>query len=83
MAIFGMGIGSSFLLALILGPVIAAAAGVRSLGQSRAGRSRGVFCGMGVCQDCLVRIDGRLSQRACMTEAAEGMKRYLDRLRGA
>lgn len=31
MAIFGIGIGSSFLLALILGPVIAAAAGVRSL----------------------------------------------------
>lgn len=31
MAIFGIGIGSSFLLALIIGPVIAAATGVRSL----------------------------------------------------
>jgi predicted MFS family arabinose efflux permease len=31
MAVFGIGIGSSFLLALMLGPLIAAAAGVRSL----------------------------------------------------
>ena len=31
MAIFGIGIGTSFLLALIIGPVIAAATGVRSL----------------------------------------------------
>jgi MFS family permease len=31
MAIFGIGIGSSFLLALIIGPIIAAAFGVRSL----------------------------------------------------
>jgi len=31
MAVFGIGIGASFLLALILGPVIAAASGVRSL----------------------------------------------------
>ncbi len=31
MAIFGVGIGASFLLALIIGPIIAAASGVRSL----------------------------------------------------
>lgn len=37
MAIFGIGIGTSFLLALILGPVIAAAAGVRSLFWLAAG----------------------------------------------
>ncbi len=37
MAIFGIGIGSSFLLALILGPVIAAAAGVRALFWMAAG----------------------------------------------
>lgn len=37
MAIFGIGIGSSFLLALILGPVIAASAGVRSLFWLAAG----------------------------------------------
>ncbi|MDG2376490.1 MAG: MFS transporter [Woeseiaceae bacterium] len=37
MAIFGMGIGSSFLLSLILGPVIAAAFGVRALFWMAAG----------------------------------------------
>src|SRR5207244_1830201 len=26
------------------------------------------FCGMGVCQECLVEIDGRANQRACMTK---------------
>ena len=59
------------------GDSIAAAlevAGMRVLGRSRAGRPRGVFCGMGACQDCMVRVDGRLSQRACMTEAAPGME---------
>jgi MFS family permease len=37
MAIFGIGIGSSFLLALILGPAIAAVAGVKSLFWMAAG----------------------------------------------
>lgn len=37
-------------------------------------RERGQFCGMGVCYDCLVEVDGRHSQRACMTAAAPGMK---------
>ena len=35
---------------------------------------RGVFCGMGVCYDCLVTIDGRVNVRACMTAVAEGMR---------
>jgi predicted molibdopterin-dependent oxidoreductase YjgC len=35
---------------------------------------RGVFCGMGVCYDCLVTIDGRPNVRACMTVVAEGMR---------
>jgi predicted molibdopterin-dependent oxidoreductase YjgC len=35
---------------------------------------RGVFCGMGVCFDCLVVIDGRPSIRACLTPAADGMR---------
>ncbi|WP_322103304.1 FAD-dependent oxidoreductase [Paraburkholderia sp. J41] len=29
---------------------------------------RGMFCGMGVCQDCLVEVDGVPNQRACMTK---------------
>ena len=32
-----------------------------------------MFCGMGVCQECLVEVDGRPNQRACMTKVAAGM----------
>lgn len=34
---------------------------------------RGLYCGMGVCFDCLVTIDGIENVRACMTPVAEGM----------
>ena len=50
------------------------AAGIRTLRRNERGEPRGVFCGMGVCYDCLVRIDGRASQRACMTKVAGGMR---------
>lgn len=38
-----------------------------------SGNARGPFCMMGVCYDCLVRIDGRPNQQACMTPVREGM----------
>lgn len=34
---------------------------------------RGLFCGMGVCFDCLVTIDGQPNVRACMTTVQAGM----------
>jgi D-hydroxyproline dehydrogenase subunit gamma len=34
---------------------------------------RGVFCGMGVCFDCLVVVDGVPNTRACMTWVRDGM----------
>jgi len=34
---------------------------------------RGLFCGMGVCFDCLVTIDGQPDVRACMTPVQAGM----------
>ena len=37
------------------------------------GRPRGLFCGIGVCFDCLITADGAANQRACLTEAHEGM----------
>ena len=40
----------------------------------RRGEPRGMFCGMGVCFDCLVRIDGTGNLRACMTQVADGMR---------
>lgn len=48
-------------------------AGHRAFRQTDAGGARGIFCGMGVCQDCLVTVDGTPNRRACMTQAAEGM----------
>ncbi|MDJ0950429.1 MAG: FAD-dependent oxidoreductase [Alphaproteobacteria bacterium] len=44
------------------------AAGLRELRETARGAPRGLFCGMGVCQDCLVEIDGRANRRACMTK---------------
>ncbi len=50
-----------------------AAAGERDLRESADGSSRGSFCGMGVCQECLVAIDGVPGNRACMTSVQAGM----------
>ncbi|MFV0457587.1 MAG: (2Fe-2S)-binding protein [Actinomycetales bacterium] len=37
-------------------------------------RPRGLFCGIGICFDCLVVVDGRPNERACLTPAAAGMR---------
>ncbi|WP_375791883.1 (2Fe-2S)-binding protein [Actinoalloteichus hymeniacidonis] len=39
---------------------------------SRAGRPRGVFCGIGVCFDCIVTVNGERDVRACQRRAAAG-----------
>ncbi len=38
------------------------------------GRPRGLFCGIGVCFDCLVTVDGRPNIRACLLLAAAGQR---------
>ncbi|MEU1404124.1 (2Fe-2S)-binding protein [Streptomyces sp. NPDC005728] len=49
------------------------AAGVTSWRSTReAGRPRGVFCGIGVCFDCLVTVNGRPNQRACLVPVRPG-----------
>lgn len=35
-------------------------------------RPRGVYCGIGVCQDCLVVVNGTASVRACLDLARVG-----------
>ncbi|MEA5455880.1 (2Fe-2S)-binding protein [Sinomonas sp. JGH33] len=40
----------------------------------QGGRPRGLFCGIGVCFDCLVTVDGAANQRACLVEVREGMR---------
>lgn len=39
---------------------------------SIGGRPRGVFCGIGVCFDCLVEVNGERDVRACQRRAAAG-----------
>lgn len=49
------------------------AAGVTSWRVTRGeGRPRGVFCGIGVCFDCLVSVNGRPNQRACLLPVRPG-----------
>jgi D-hydroxyproline dehydrogenase subunit alpha len=60
-----------------LGQTVAAAliaAGIAVFRRTASGAPRGLFCGMGVCFDCLVTIDGLADQRACMTQARPGMQ---------
>jgi D-hydroxyproline dehydrogenase subunit gamma len=47
------------------------ASGRRSFRRTRDGEARGIFCGMGVCQECIVMIDG-VNVRACVTPATPG-----------
>ena len=42
----------------------------RNAGSSNS--PRGLFCGMGICFDCLVTVDGVPNVRACMTMVREG-----------
>jgi predicted molibdopterin-dependent oxidoreductase YjgC len=50
-----------------------AAAGILGLRSSpRAGAARGMFCLMGVCQECAVEVDGRLVT-SCTEPVAGGM----------
>jgi thioredoxin reductase len=58
------------------GETIAAAltaAGHRAFRHAAQGGMRGLWCGMGVCQECLVTVDGRPNQRACMTALRAGL----------
>lgn len=49
------------------------AAEVRATRRTRhAGRPRGLFCGIGACHDCLVRVDGSGPVRACLTPVRDG-----------
>jgi aerobic-type carbon monoxide dehydrogenase small subunit (CoxS/CutS family) len=51
------------------------AAGTLSWRTTRvAGAPRGLFCGIGVCFDCLVTVDGHPNQRACLVVAEDGMR---------
>ncbi len=50
------------------------ASGRRALRHTPDGSPRGVFCGMGVCFDCVVEVDGNPSVRSCITPVRAGMR---------
>ena len=59
------------------GTLLAAAveqAGVSSFRTSVRGESRGPLCGMGVCFECRVTINGIAHCRSCLTFCEEGME---------
>jgi predicted molibdopterin-dependent oxidoreductase YjgC len=47
--------------------------GISAMRTTIQGEPRGVFCGMGVCFDCLVVVDGIPNTRSCVTWVSEGM----------
>ncbi len=49
------------------------AGGVRGTRASVTGMPRTMVCGMGVCQECRVTIDGRAHVLACQTLCLDGM----------
>ena len=50
------------------------AQGIRTFRHTaKTGQGRGLYCGMGICYDCLVTVDGVANVRACMTPVAQGM----------
>jgi D-hydroxyproline dehydrogenase subunit gamma len=51
-----------------------AAAGVSQFRRSVTGEPRGPLCGMGICFECRVTIDGREHCRSCQIPCAEGME---------
>ena len=59
------------------GTLVAAAvaqAGVSSFRRSVLHEPRGPLCGMGVCFECLVTINGQPYRRSCLTLCEDGME---------
>ena len=48
-------------------------AGRRELRDSPGGSPRGLYCGIGVCQECRVVVDG-VVVRSCVTPVSAGMR---------
>ena len=58
------------------GTTVAAAvlnAGVTRLRRSVAGEARSALCGMGICFECRVTIDGKPHARSCQIICSDGM----------
>lgn len=63
------------------GTTVAAAildSGAAGFRRSLSGEPRGPLCGMGICFECRVTINGAAHQRSCTTLAEEGMEIVTD-----
>jgi sarcosine oxidase subunit alpha len=63
------------------GTVVAAAiaqAGISAFRRSVLGHPRGPLCGMGICMECRVKINGQQNCRSCLTLCEEGMEVLTD-----
>ncbi len=49
------------------------ASGRKTLRRAPDGAPRGAFCFMGACQECVMRIDGRITE-SCRQPATEGLR---------
>ena len=47
--------------------------GIHSFRRSVTGEPRGPLCGMGICFECRVTIDGEQHRRSCQTVCENGM----------
>lgn len=59
------------------GTTVAAAVintGVTAFRRSVGGEARGPLCGMGICYECRVTIDGTAHARSCQIVCREGMR---------
>lgn len=53
-------------------------AGYRQIRKSKTEQPRGVFCGMGVCYECMVTVNNGPQRQACVTIVEEGMEVRVD-----
>ena len=63
------------------GTTVAAAilqAGIAGFRQSVSGEPRGPLCGMGICFECRVTVDGEAHVRGCQIMVREGMEVWTD-----
>jgi D-hydroxyproline dehydrogenase subunit gamma len=62
-----VGAGTSVAAAILI-------AGETAFRTSVSGQPRGPLCGMGICFECRVTIDGHLHARSCQITCREGMQ---------
>jgi predicted molibdopterin-dependent oxidoreductase YjgC len=55
-----------------------ALAGGTALRRSVTGQARGALCGMGICFECRVTIDGAANRRSCQIACRPGMSVVTD-----